>query len=567
MIRPDRATRADRLRVRRARGGLVAAALLAVLALTGCIGIPTAGGVQSGPIETGGDDGSLIDIPEGPAAGATPEEIIEGFLRAGRGPQDRYSVAREYLTTEYAGQWSPTEQVRISGSTIQPVPTGSGSYEVTVTVTALVDASGRYSEQTGQQTLAFELVQEGGEYRIASAPPGTMLPRATFDNVFGSYPLYFFDPTFRYLVPDLRWFPRNTVTATRIVSELLGGPTSWLASGVLASAFPEGTALTEAVAVEGGTASVPLNPEVGSESATTQTRMLQQLRASLNSLGNVTSADITVDGFGLDVPEGATQPDTQFQVGLNAVGQVGGRFGELTGSGVVELAGYGGRVADLEPRAASVQRGRDAVAVLAGDGVWRVPAEGDALLLDTRAGLVAPTTDPEGFVWSVPADDPQGLIAFGADGSPHPVPLDVDGRITAIELSRDGSRLLVALDTASGSRLFVAGVVRDQQLEPVGLGAAFDLPYTGEPVDVAWADAGTVAVLSRLEEGVVVNSIVLGGRVAVLGVLSSGVQIVGGNNGVEGLRLLDAGGAVLRPTGSTEWGDTGLDASFLATQQ
>lgn len=551
----------------RSRATAIGGALAALLALTGCIGIPTSGDVASGPIEVGDPGESLIDQPEGPVAGATPEEIIEGFLRAGRGPQDRYSVAREYLTAEFAGQWSPTEQVRISGSPIQPAETADGSYRVAVTVTALVDAAGRYVEQTGQQTLDFELVQEDGEYRIAAAPPGTMLPRATFDNAFTSYPLYFFDPSFRSLVPDLRWFPRNSATATRIVTELLGGPSAWLASGVLASAFPEGTVLTDGVAVEAGTASVPLNPEVLAESSTTQTRMLQQLRASLNSLGNVTSADITVDGFALDVPEGATQPDTRFAVGVTPIGLSGGRFGELTGEGVVELSGFGA-VADLDPRAASVQRGRSAIVVLTAEGVWRVPDGGEPVLLDGRAGLVAPTTDPEGFTWSVPADDPGGLVAFGADGSVHEVPLDADGRIIAIELSRDGSRLLVALSTATGARLFVVGVLRDQQLEPVGLGAPFDLPYTAEPVDVAWADASTVAVLSRLEEGFVVTAIVLGGRVSVLGVLDSGVQVVGGNNGVEGLRLLDGSGAVLRPTGATEWGpDHGLDASFLATQQ
>ena len=37
---------------------------------------------------------------ESPVAGQSMPDILRGFIRAGRGPQDQYSVAREFLTSD-----------------------------------------------------------------------------------------------------------------------------------------------------------------------------------------------------------------------------------------------------------------------------------------------------------------------------------------------------------------------------------------------------------------------------------------------------------------------------------
>jgi hypothetical protein len=138
--------------------------------------------------------------------------------------------------------------------------------------------------------------------------------------------------------------------------------------------------------------------------------------------------------------------------------------------------------------------------------------------------------------------------------------------VVAIELARDGSRLLVALSTPTGPRLFVAGVQRDADLAPVALGALFDLPVDGAIVDVAWLDEVQVAVLRSTESGTTVDVLPLGGPTRRLGPVDDGVAIVGGNFEA-GLRVLAATGEVLRPSGAGGWVDTGLVASFLGTQQ
>ena len=63
-----------------------------------------------------------------------------------------------------------------------------------------------------------------------------------------------------------------------------------------------------------------------------------------------------------------------------------------------------------------------------------------------------------------------------------------------------------------------------------------------------------------------VDVLPLGGPTDDLGPVDDGIAIVGGNP-EDGLRVLAATGAVLRPSGAGGWVDTGLIASFLGTQQ
>ena len=65
--------------------------------------------------------------------------------------------------------------------------------------------------------LTFGLVQERRRsVAHLSAPDGTVLSPNRFASIFDPYELYFFDPSFEFLVPDLRWFrPAATVARQR----------------------------------------------------------------------------------------------------------------------------------------------------------------------------------------------------------------------------------------------------------------------------------------------------------------------------------------------------------------
>jgi hypothetical protein len=544
---------------------LAAAGLAVATLLTGCVAIPMSGDVQTVPLDVEPDELTLIALQESPVAGMTQAEILRGFLRAGRGPQNNYSVAEEYLTAGAAAEWSGTDQVLISATPLDPTAIDESTQSITLAVSAEVDATGRYSTVSSQQTLTYGFAQVDGEWRISSAPPGTVLTPSGFSLAFDEYRLYFYDPSFRFLVPDPRWFPVTRAAAQRILDQLLAEPAPWLGSGVLVSAFPSGLIGSADYAAPG--VDVELGVEARTESALAQRRMLWQLDATLRgAFGNVTEVSVTADGLPLAPAADEGAPEYRFQV-RDVFGGVGGALGTLTSDGVTPLAEIGSRADALGPTAASLARSRDAVAVLSSAGVSVVTASGAPIPIDDRAGLIAPSLDPHGDVWTVPANNPRGLLATSvADGVPHALPLDAEGTVVSLEVARDGARLLVAMVTAQGPRVFVVGIIRDADLVPIGFAAPYELAVTGTVLGATWVDPERVAVLVTAATGTRVEILALGGPGERIDGADGGVQIVGGTS-TDGIRVRTADGRVLRPSGAGVWVDTGLVASFLGIQQ
>jgi hypothetical protein len=548
-----------------------AAAMLLAGLLTGCVSIPTGGGVTTDQIDASETDENLPSLPPGPAVDASPTEIITGFISAGRGPQKNYNVARQYLTDDFRLSWTPGARTLISATAITPDSLADNTWNVSVTTSASLDADGRYTVTSDSVDLPFGVVQDAdGQWRISSAPDGTLLPPTAFTGIFRPYDLYFFDPTFEFLVPDRRWFPSGSNVPNRVVSQLLLGPSPWQGSGVLFSAFPSGTELDDTPEINSGVATVELSSEVQAADATTKRRMLQQLTESLRSITSVRDVTIRSAGFTLAIPDGGSTPDSRYLVGNEPVGGLDGRVGIVTETGITVLTAIGRTADSLAVTAASLSRERTAMAVQSADGSISLIEEGaEPVAIDSRPLLIAPSLDPSGYTWTVPADAPGSLLAIGPDGTQFAVPgLPTEGRIVSFEVSRDGARVLAALDTASGPRLIVAGVVRNADDMPVNLTPeVIDLPVgSATLVDAAWVDGVTVVALSGSGATATVDSYVIGGQSASLGSPVNGVAIVGGNE-VEGTRVLDGDGEVLRPGGGDSWQSTGLHASFLATQQ
>ncbi len=549
----------------------VAAMLLLATLLSGCVSIPTGGGVSTDQIDSSDTDENLPSLPPGPAVDASPSEIITGFISAGRGPQKNYNVARQYLTDDFRLTWTPGARTLISATPITPDPLADNTWSVTATTSASVDADGQYAVNSDTVDLQFGIVQDAeGQWRISSAPDGTLLPPTAFTGIFRAYDLYFFDPTFAFLVPDRRWFPSGSNVPNRLVSQLLLGPSSWQGSGVLFTAFPTGTEQEDAPVINSGVATVELTSEVQAVDATTKRRMLQQLTESLGSISSVRDVTIRSAGFTLAIPDGGSPADSSFLVGNEPVGGLDGRVGIVTDTGITPLNAIGRGADPLGATAASLARDRDAMAIRADDGSIQLINDGaEPVVLDARPGLLPPSLDPLGYTWTVPATSPGALWAIAPDGAQFAVPgLPTDGRIVSFEVSRDGARVLAALDTASGPRLIVAGVVRNAEDAPVNLSSeVVELPV-GETdlVDAAWVDGVTLVALSGSGETATVEAYVIGGQSLSLGSPLNAVAIVGGN-GLEGTRVLDADGQIVRPGGGTSWQETGLIASFLATQQ
>src|SRR5690606_16886802 len=140
-------------------------------------------------------------------------------------------------------------------------------------------------EAIGTTDLVFQLQRDDeGEWRISDAPDGVVLDLASFQQVFASHALRFFDLSWSHLVPDVRWFPKRSPAATRITRAVVeSGPSEWLAPAVQ-SAFPADVVLARAaVPVEGQVAEVSLDRAALALDATALARMRTQLQASLRS--------------------------------------------------------------------------------------------------------------------------------------------------------------------------------------------------------------------------------------------------------------------------------------------
>ncbi|MDF0753065.1 LpqB family beta-propeller domain-containing protein, partial [Marinobacter sp. 71-i] len=72
----------------------------------------------------------------------------------------------------------------------------------------------------------------------------------------------------------------------------------------------------------------------------------------------------------------------------------------------------------LDARAVETDAARRTAAVWTGSGaILRVPANGEYTELDTRSGMTKPSIDTEGYIWTVPRDQPEEVVAYGPDGT------------------------------------------------------------------------------------------------------------------------------------------------------
>jgi hypothetical protein len=550
------------------RRGLTVVLLTLALALAGCAGLPTAGPVNPG-LGAGAEAGDppFAFKPDSPQPGASPEEIVDGFIRAGTGPgvDGQWSVAQEYLAPDT--RWDPTAGVTIDEPGDR-VFSSSAENQVSLTLTRVadVDGIGAYEQADAASiTLPFRLArQSDGEWRITEAPDGLVLDTSQFSSVFHRYELMYFDPTWQFLVPDVRWFPANNA-ATYIADALVDGPTApWLAASV-GTAFPESVSLRPSVPVDDdGVAQVELDSAALDLSAATLSRMEAQLEASLSGAG-VTAVQMSAGTTPLDV-EAAQTRSTRVSVLPLVLTDEG--FGFLAGDQLETIDGLSEAMARVDPRSIQVSPERDFAAVRTAAGsAARVEADDDVLEFDTRAGLIDPTVDPSGYIWSVPRDAPAQLAAFAA-GSER---IDIANawpeatRVNSMAISRDGTRLAAVVMSGGRPAVWISGVIRNSDGVPSALGVPLVLKVlSGEGAAIAWLDDLTVAVLGTEDGEPEVGELIVGGPATTTAAPAGSAQLAGASQGA--IRVKGADGALYTKRGST-WPQTASGILVLATQQ
>jgi len=551
------------------RLGRFVAALVAAVALAGCAGLPTSGPVQPGPTFT--VDPVSPDVtfrPDAPQPGATPEQIVNGFVTAASGPQGDWETARLYLAADFRDVWQPEAGVIVDVLGERVLSSSPGDVlTLQVTARATVDAQGGYAPSDGATAapLSYALGQQAdGEWRITQAPDGILLDEDLFRSVFRSYSIMFFDPTWDFLVPDTRWFP-TVNAATRVADALVNGAPSALLADSVVTAFPENVELLPSVPAPGGVAQAELSEQALTVDRVTLDRMQTQLAASLATTA-VTRVEMLVDGTRLDAEQVPVQTTT---VDARALVLTDDGFGYLVSGALTAVPGLSDAIVAAAPRAVALARDQASAALLLPDGRVAVVREGGTpVVLDARSGLLDPTIDPSGLVWSVPGSDPSAVRATAPDGEAIAITGAWPGatRIHAMQMSRDGTRMVAIVDFGARPALVVAGVVRDADGVPSALGEPATLAeLTGEGGAVGWLDDTTVgAVLGSGDTAVYVEQ--------AIGGLSSTLEAPLGAVGLSGVNAASAvrvraadGGLFVRR--ASNWVQTAADVRVLAVQQ
>lgn len=508
------------------RNRLALALALAAALLAGCAGIPTTGPVTSGPPLEGDVESSLRFQPISPPHGASPLDVVQGFLLAAAGPEDDHSYARAYLAPSVADGWQAGTGTTVydGGSAAltvsqdgQVLPEGQEASadggEVTVTlgapVVAKVDAAGRYTAQPAgsREDATYTLSRVAGQWRISALPDGLLVDEAGFDLAFSSYHLYFVDPTTSFLVPETRWFPDRRSIATTLASQLMGGPSDWLRDAVT-TGFPDGTQLTApaAVTVADGEAQVDVTRAALRAAADERALMQAQLQATLRPVRSISNVRVTVEGSQLVLP-GTVPPLVRApNVDPVPVAVADGRLatlerGEL--SPVEELPALEG-LSVTDPA-----KGPASYAVLAHGGstllhvVPGAPVAPELLLEGTD--LTAPSVDSRSWIWSTSALSDGTVTAArpGTGVAEVDAPWLAGRRVTSLRISGDATRALVTSTAPDGGALVdLAGVVRDADGRPRALvpaRAGTLLPMLGQVREAVWAGETTIAVLGTAE--------------------------------------------------------------------
>jgi hypothetical protein len=488
--------------------------LCALLLVAGCTNLPVEGPVEAGEASTPSSSPAPFDFnPPGPRPGATPEQVVAGFLQALQATPQTLRVAHEFLTEEAVATWRPERRTVVYGT--QSSSTGAGVVRVDLDEAFELDRYGRYlgPRRRSAPQLVFRTVRNDDEWRIAALPDAMVIPRSHFENRYQSMSLYFFDATGSVLVPEQVHLPLGVQSPTLLVAGLLAGPRVAV-RGVERSYLPVGTRLAVSVPVRSdGLAEVQLTPDIAELPRDQLERALAQLAWTLRQVDEVERFQVTVDGTPLELPGGSTvdvEAVTAYTPFFAAASS--DLFGLRRGQ-VVQVTDY--RETTAAP-IADTPRPRSVGVDLRGLQYALVSRTGATVDVVTRGGVaperriyvgtdvLRPMWDHTGRTWLVDraAEGPRIVVVGPRGPRPLVAPRLDDERVLGAALSRDGTRLaLTVRDGASGgSRLLMARVVRQERGKPVRLTRPVELA-TPRPLDggseVGWRDPTTVAVLTR----------------------------------------------------------------------
>lgn len=556
----------------------MAMAVGVALPLAGCaspFALPTSGDVVGLPRDARSTQ-RVFTSPHGPEKGAQPDSIVRGFLAAlPAGPQsDGFAVAREFLTSQAAQSWNPSQRVLVYNADPAverkaDIMVDSGSTEQTTVTVSLgvigqLDAKGVYSASltSSAQQIDYRLVQIDGQWRIYDLPSGIAILESDFQRVFKQVNLYQVSSDGLTFVPDVRWFGWRQ-WRTDAVRQLLADPPRWLSGAVRTMTDGSVSLADGSVSVVDSVPEVRLSSEVMRLNDADRSLLVRQIRLTLSdgdadapltvletSGGDLSMADSAVTLKSEETPRGmyVLSSDVVIAVELPNLSRVG-------------VLPDGSDVSDFvfAPWGGAVLRGNGTVECLAEDA-----SSCGAILDGEQADVLAAGAEQE--VWaagdgSVTVWNHAGATATKLDAS------WLEGRqVLDMAMSPEGRRMVFAIRDSSGDELVMASVERDEKGRPVALsqsvlalahGERYGRQITPEGHSMAFFDPTTMVVAMTDKSGSnVVRRMASSGPQQEQNVPDSPMALASGRIGASnGVFALDSLGVLRSMTGSltTSW--------------
>ena len=565
------------------------AALLAALGGAGAVGacarLPRDGEVRQSDVVVAEGD-SLVQSAAGPEVGASPKEIVEGFLRAcAAGYSDGFATARSFLTKAAADSWSPQEVVMVYTGSESPVveQAGEGAVDLRTRLIGSLDGAGILTPRDDEDhAVSYSLTADStGQWRIAELPDGILLPEPVFGQEFSAYLLHFLSLDRERAVPELRWAALRTA-APALMRLLLGGPSEWLAPGA-DTLVPPGLRLLgglDAPLPADGAVTVSVSSEAAALDPTGRALLVAQIERTLTQVAGIHSVSVRALGDGEDPRDadagtalgGAADLDAAPGASGQAIGMSGGNVVRGLSTARETLAtsralgttsarwpdvGADGTIVALVGRSMLLLApGRSAASVIhsvdddsAGQTADGDQADGDQADGDQtggdRAEMTPPVIDRHGWTWTVARGEIIALNRAGLRAEPAAEWL-AGSRVLALDVSAESERLVVRrlVDGETADRVEAAVIVRDARGRPQRLGPPLTVPGTGGTRALAWSDPVAVAVLADDGNGAPdVKQVQVGGTAAAIPGLAGAVELTA--NRTDGLVLLtDSSGQV-----------------------
>ncbi|MFF5333883.1 LpqB family beta-propeller domain-containing protein [Streptomyces sp. NPDC013181] len=493
-----------------------------------------------------------------PRDGATPNEVVDGFLESMTSDDSDFRTTRKYLTKEASRRWKPSAQTTVLAKapnrSDRPARDGDHSTtEVTYTLTgetvATVDEQNAYQPQVPTDYsrtlhLVREKTADGKEWRIDGVSDGLVLGQSDFKRLYRSVNKFYFaadrSDARATLVADPVYLRNRTDpatgmdTVTQAVRSLLRGPTDWLRPAVT-SRFPKGTDLRKGVASltpdDRNVLRVPLNKKADGAGQRSCRMMASQVLFTLRDLTPARVEQVELqrsdgsqlclldaDQAGEYAPDGSSGgPDSQYFV--DAKGRVERIPGSTRGSGEPEpVTGPFGNgalkvsavgVARDEQSAAALSQHNEAlyVASIAVDGELPPPAV-TSKAADPEDRLTAPSWDGLGDLWVADRDPKNSRLLRVPHGTDKPLEVTVPSlngsRIEGLRLSSDGVRIALLLTQDDHTTLRIGRIERDpldeSDVSVVDLRQA--APQLADVTAMSWSGRSRLVVVGKEQGGV-----------------------------------------------------------------